>query len=56
MVGCKWVFKIKKHANGTIARHKARLVAKGFSQEPEIDYTKTFSHVVKPTIVRTVLA
>lgn len=56
LVGCKWVFKIKKHSNSTIARHKARLVAKVFSQEPGIDYTKTFSPVVKPRTVRIVLA
>jgi hypothetical protein len=28
IVGCKWLFKIKRHSDGTIARHKARLVAK----------------------------
>ncbi|XP_070674720.1 uncharacterized protein [Malus domestica] len=55
LVGCKWIFKIKRHSNGTIARHKARLVAKGFSQEPGIDYGETFSPVVKPTTVRLVL-
>lgn len=32
-VGCKWVFKLKKHADGSISRCKARLVAQGFSQE-----------------------
>jgi hypothetical protein len=30
IVGSKWIFKIKRHANGSIERYKAWLVAKGF--------------------------
>ena len=32
LVGCKWVYKLKLHSDGTIAHYKAKLVAKGFHQ------------------------
>jgi hypothetical protein len=55
IVGSKWVFRIKRKADGTIERYKARLVAKGFHQQPRIDFAETYSLVVKPITIRTVL-
>lgn len=56
LVGCKWVYKLKLPSDGSIAHYRAKLVAKGFHQQPSIDYTETFSLVIKPATVKLVLA
>jgi len=52
----KWLFKHKFNADGSLERYKARWVLRGFSQRPGIDFDETFSPVVKPATVRTVLS
>ena len=56
LVGCKWVYKIKRKADGGIERFKARLVAKGFHQQESVDFGETFNPMVKPTTIRMVLS
>ena len=56
VIGCRWIFKLKRKADGSIERYKARLVAKGFHQQFGVDFNETYSPVVKPATIRLVLS
>jgi hypothetical protein len=55
-ITCKWIFKIKHKADGSIDRYKARLVVRGFSQVAGVDYNETFAPVIRFESIRVLLA
>ncbi|GJU86721.1 ribonuclease H-like domain-containing protein [Tanacetum coccineum] len=56
IVRSMWLYRHKYNADRSLSRYKARLVANGHSQQQGIDYDETFSLVVKPATIRTVLS
>ncbi|MFS7939299.1 putative RNA-directed DNA polymerase [Helianthus anomalus] len=56
IIGSKWIYRIKYNSNGSIDRYKARLVAQGFTQIPGLNFSHTFSPVVKSSTIRVVLS
>jgi len=56
VIGCKWIFKIKRNHDGMIVKHKARLVAQGYSQKYGIDYDETYAPVATKRSLRCFLA
>ncbi|KAF3667319.1 putative anthocyanidin 3-O-glucosyltransferase 2-like [Capsicum annuum] len=55
-IGCKWIFKKKLNADGSLDKYKARLVAKGFSQKQNVDYFDTFAPVTRIASIRILIA
>ncbi|KAJ0550087.1 putative RNA-directed DNA polymerase [Helianthus annuus] len=56
VIRCMWLFRHKFKSDGSLERYKARLVVNGKSQTVGIDCADTFSPVVKPATIRTVLS
>ena len=55
-IGVKWVYKVKKNAEGKVEKYKARLIAKGYKQQAGIDYEEVFAPVARMETIRLVIS
>nr|GEU89848.1 reverse transcriptase domain-containing protein [Tanacetum cinerariifolium] len=56
IVRSMWLYKHKCNADGSLNWYNAQLVANGRSQQQGIDCDETFSYIVKPATIQTVLS
>ena len=54
--GCKWVYRWKTNADGSLERYKAWFVATGYSQQLGLHYDETISPMARFESLRTLLA
>lgn len=55
VIGLKWIFKLKKDADGRIIKYKARLMENGYTQEHGLDFDEVYELVTRLKIVRMLL-
>jgi hypothetical protein len=55
VITSKWIFKHKLKADCPLDWYKAHWVLRRFTQCPGVDYDETFSPIIKPTTIWTVL-
>jgi hypothetical protein len=56
VIGFTWVFRIKIHADGTVARFKARICVDGSRQIYGLDFGETFAPVASAATIRLLLS
>lgn len=52
VLGNRWIYKLKKDAEGKCTQFRARLVAQGYKQRDGIDYDEVFAPVVNFAVIR----
>ena len=52
IIGCLWIFKLKRDSSGRILKFKARVCARGDQDTYEIDYSETFAPTLRYTTLR----
>lgn len=55
-ISWEWVYQVKRSTNGNVSRYKARSVARDFAKRFGINYSETFSPVVRLDTIRILLA
>ena len=56
VVSSRWVYRIKRRVDDNIERYKERLFARGFTYRECIDYSETFSLVIKQATIQLVFS
>nr|CCA26410.1 PREDICTED: similar to copiatype polyprotein putative [Albugo laibachii Nc14] len=56
LIGCKWVFAVKRDKNGKLQRYKAQMVVQGCRQTGGVEYTSPYALVASTSSIRVFLS
>jgi len=55
IVDTKWVYLVKRRADGSVEKYKARKVGRGFTQEAGVNYDETYAQMMRPETLKILL-